>query len=93
MTTGIFDSIITLQGVRYDSFKRKAPSETGAEKQSFRRKIMTKEKAIQRAFDRLNLIGVNADVYEILYQYKVFREMDESELDEIYNELVARLGF
>lgn len=54
---------------------------------------MTAEKAIQRAFDRLNLIGENADVYEVLYSYKVLREMDESELDEIYDELVKRLGF
>lgn len=54
---------------------------------------MTKEKAIERAFNRLNLIGVTADVYEILYQYKVLRELPENELDEIYNELVTRLGF
>lgn len=54
---------------------------------------MTKEKAIQRAFDRLNIIGENADVYEVLYSYNVFREMNESELDEVYNELVKRLGF
>lgn len=54
---------------------------------------MTLEKAKQRAFDRLNIIGVNADVYAILYSYKVFREMSESELDEVYNELVKGLGF
>lgn len=54
---------------------------------------MTKEKAIKRAFNRLNIIGASADVYAILYQYKVFREMSESDLDEIYNNLVTRLGF
>lgn len=54
---------------------------------------MSKEKALQRAFDQLNIIGVNADIYEVLYSYKVFREMGESELDEIYNQLVKSLGF
>lgn len=55
--------------------------------------MMKKEKAMQRAFDRLNIIGENADVYEVLYSYKVFREMSENELDEIYDELVKRLGY
>ena len=54
---------------------------------------MNLEKAMQRAFDRLNLIGVNADVYEVLYRYKVFREMSESELDEIYETFIKGLGF
>lgn len=54
---------------------------------------MTIEKAKQRAFDRLNIIGANADIYEVLYNYKVFREMSENELDKIYDELVKALGF
>lgn len=54
---------------------------------------MNIEKATQRAFYRLNIIGVNADVYAVLYSYKVFREMKESELDKIYEKLVKALGF
>lgn len=51
------------------------------------------EKAKQKAFDRLNLIGEKGDVYAVLYSYKVFREMTESELDKVYDELVKALGF
>lgn len=56
---------------------------------------MTKavEKAVEKAFNRLNIIGTDADIYSVLYSYKALRELSESELDEIYNELVRRLGF
>ena len=50
-------------------------------------------KAMQRAFDRLNVIGENADVYAVLYDYKVFREMDTYSLDTVYDMLVKALGF
>lgn len=54
---------------------------------------MKLEKAIQRAFDRCNLIGIDCDVYEILYQYKAIRELPEEQVDEIYDEIVKGLGF
>lgn len=54
---------------------------------------MKLDKAIQRAYDRLNIIGENADVYSVLYDYKVFREMDAHSLDNVYDLLVKALGF
>ena len=54
---------------------------------------MKLEKAIQRAFDRCNLIGIDCDVYAVLYSYKAIRELPESEVDKIYDEIVSALGF
>ena len=54
---------------------------------------MKLDKAIQRAFDRCNLEGENCDIYKILYQYKVIRELPEEKIDEIYDDLTVRLGF
>lgn len=54
---------------------------------------MSLEKALQRAFDRCNLIGENCDIYSVLYQYKAIRELPEDRLDEIYREFAEALGF
>ena len=54
---------------------------------------MTKEKAIERAFDKANLIGENADLWGILYGYKALRELPEEELERIYTQLAKGLGF
>lgn len=51
------------------------------------------EKAVERVFDRANLIGENADVYGLMMNYKCFRDMGMDALDEIYDEIVERLGF
>ena len=55
--------------------------------------MMTKEKAIERAFDRCNLIGENVDILQIMYQYKAIRELPENEIDQIYDDIADRLGF
>ena len=54
---------------------------------------MTKEKAIERAFDKANLQGESADVYAIIYGYKVLAALPEAEIDTIYEAIVKRLGF
>lgn len=54
---------------------------------------MTKEKAIERAFDRCNLIGDEVDILSIMYQYKALRELPEEEQDRIYEDIADRLGF
>ena len=51
------------------------------------------EKAIERAFDKCNIIGIDCDVYKVLYSYKVIRELPEKEIDAIYDCIVSRLGF
>lgn len=55
--------------------------------------MMKLEKAIERAFDRCNLIGEDVDIYKILYSYKTIRELDPDEIDKIYEDIADRLGF
>lgn len=54
---------------------------------------MKLEKAIERAFDRCNLIGEDCDIYEVLYSYKAIRELPADEIDKIYIDIAERLGF
>lgn len=54
---------------------------------------MKLEKAIQRAFDRCNLIGEECDIYSVLYSYKAIRELPEEKIDEIYEDIAEQLGF
>ena len=55
--------------------------------------MMTKEKAIERAFDRCNLIGEEVDILKVIYQYKALRELPDEEIDQIYDDIADRLGF
>lgn len=48
---------------------------------------------LDKAFDKANLIGEDADLYKVLYSYKAFREMDQSDLEIVYDYLAERLGF
>lgn len=54
---------------------------------------MKKETAIEKAFKKANLIGEDADLYAVIYSYKVLRELPEAEIEEIYDDLADRLGF
>jgi len=54
---------------------------------------LTKEQAIKRAINKINLLGDTCDIYEILYSYKALRDLSEEEIDEIYNYIVEILGF
>ena len=54
---------------------------------------MKKETAIERAFDKCNLIGEDVDIYKVLYTYKAIRELPQEEIDHIYDEIAERLGF
>lgn len=54
---------------------------------------MTMEKAIQKAFDKANLIGEDVDLWEVIYSYKALRELSDEEQEKIYNELAEALGF
>ena len=55
--------------------------------------MMSLDRAIDRAIDRINLIGDECDVYSILYQYKAIRELPDEEVDKIYDYVVKVLGF
>lgn len=54
---------------------------------------MKLEKALQRAFDRCNLIGEDCDIYSVLYKYKAIRELSDEEIEKIYDDFAERLGF
>lgn len=54
---------------------------------------MKLEKAIQRAFDRCNLIGDNVDIYAVLYSYKAIAALDPAEIEKIYEDIADNLGF
>ena len=53
--------------------------------------MLSLEKAKQRAFDRCNLAGENVDIYAILYQYKAIRDLDDAEIEKIYEEFANGL--
>ena len=55
--------------------------------------MMSLDRAVDRAIDRINLIGDECDVYSILYQYKAIRELPDEEVDKIYDHVVKVLGF
>ena len=74
--------------LKYNQKQRKHTKNTRRE-----RKDMTKEKAIEKAFDKANLQGESADVYAIIYGYKVLAALPENEIDTIYEAIVKRLGF
>lgn len=54
---------------------------------------MKLKKAIERAFDRCNLIGIDCNIYEVLYSYKAIRELPQEQIDELYEEFAKGLGF
>lgn len=51
------------------------------------------KKAIERAFDKCNLIGEDVDIYEILYSYKAIAELPDEEVDKIYDLIAEGIGF
>ena len=53
---------------------------------------MKLEKAIQRAFDRCNLIGDEVDIYAVLYSYKAIAALDQEDIEKIYEEIADNLG-
>ena len=55
--------------------------------------MMSLDKAIERAIDRVNLVGEDCDVFSILYQYKAIRELPDEEIDKIYDMVVKSVGF
>ena len=54
---------------------------------------LTLQQAIDRAFDRCNLIGEDCEIYEVLYSYKVIRDLPDEEIDKIYDDIAHDLGF
>ena len=54
---------------------------------------MKLDKAIEKAFDKCNLIGEECDIYSVLYQYKAIRDLPDEEIEKIYDEIAKNLGF
>lgn len=55
--------------------------------------MMTLNTAIEKAFNTANLIGDGVDLWEIMFRYKVIRELPSDYQDKIYDDLASRLGF
>lgn len=56
--------------------------------------MISLEKAKQRAFDSCNLEGgESVDIYKYLYRYKAIRDLPDEEIEKIYDEMAAGLGF
>lgn len=51
------------------------------------------DKAIQKASERITMMGDNADIYEVLYRYKAIRQLSEEQIDEIYDQIAKQQGF
>ena len=56
-------------------------------------KSMSLEKAKEKAFDRVTMLGESADIYRILYSYKAIRELPDPEVDKIYEWICKGQGF
>lgn len=54
---------------------------------------LTLEQAIDRAFDKCNLMDEDCDIYCVIYKYKVIREQSDEVIDEIYEDIAYRLGY
>lgn len=54
---------------------------------------LTLDQAIDRAFDKCNLIGEDCEIYDVLYSYKIIREQPEEVIEQIYEAIAQDLGF
>ena len=55
--------------------------------------MMTIKQAIEKVFDRCNLIGEDANIYAEMNRYKALRELDPAQQGKVYEILACRLGF
>lgn len=56
-------------------------------------RTMKLETAIDKCFDRCNLMGEDVDIQKYMYQYKAIRELPDDQFDQVYDEIARRLGF
>lgn len=49
--------------------------------------------AVERCFDRCNLIGEDVDIWKEMMRYKAIREASEAQQEEAYIDIATRLGF
>ena len=49
--------------------------------------------ALEKCFDRCNLIGENVDIWQEMMRYKAIREASEALQEETYLAIATRLGF
>lgn len=54
---------------------------------------MKLETAIQRAKDRVTEMGESADIYAVMYRYKVIRDLPEEQREAVYDEIAEYQGF
>lgn len=54
---------------------------------------LTLKEATQRVFDRCNLEGEDTDIWNMMFKYKVIRDLSDEQQEEIYNDIAFGLGF
>ena len=50
-------------------------------------------KAVDKVFDRVNLEGIDSDIYNHMFRYKIIRDLPEEQQDLIYDYIARRAGF
>lgn len=53
-------------------------------------KIIT---AVEKCFDRCNLVGEDVDIYKEMNRYKALRELPYESREQIYEQIAKGLGF
>ena len=56
-------------------------------------KIMKYSTAVEKCFNRCNLIGEDVDIWDQMMRYKALREASEAMQEEAYITIATRLGF
>ena len=55
---------------------------------------LTVKQAIEKAYNKANLNSEDDDcIYKAIYSYKILRELEQKEIDSIYEDISKRLGF
>lgn len=49
--------------------------------------------AVEKCFDRCNLVGEDVDIYKEMNRYKVLRELSYERREQIYEQIAKGLGF
>lgn len=49
--------------------------------------------AVEKCFDRCNLVGEDVDIYKEMNRYKALRELSSESREQIYEQIAKGLGF
>lgn len=82
----IFDAIIALKSLGTRKFKIVTHDNLPVDWKAY-------EQAIDKCFDRCNLIGEDVDIWGEMWKYKALREATEDMKEQAYDAIASRMGF